>query len=325
MLESARILLEAARRGAQPGRNGLIKSRCRRPSGAYWSLAAAISGLSWQARWWGLIAVMLCGVGTLFAGANTPTNAIMAGPAVYVPDTVHQNDAMPDGVFAWDGLMKDATVAADAGIANFSFSFTNVSPGQVAVLDVHPSCGCTTAHVPTMPWIIPAGGVGQFGLTVNVAGRTGELIKTVTVRTEKGMKQLYLKIHVLPPVLPRQSDADREHAVQVARADRQAIFRGDCVSCHVKPGQGKYGKPLYDADCGICHDSHLRASFVPDLHHVKAQTNVEYWRTWTAHGKAGSLMPAFATSDGGPLSDIQISSLVQYLAAGYQSQSAENK
>jgi hypothetical protein len=52
---------------------------------------------------------------------------------------------------------------------------------------------------------------------------------------------------------------------------------------------------------------------VPDLHALKTPTNYEFWRIWITHGKPGSLMPAFATTDGGPLSDMQIASLASYL------------
>ena len=41
----------------------------------------------------------------------------------------------------------------------------------------------------------------------------------------------------------------------IAKADRQAIFKADCATCHAKPGEGKYGKALYDAVCAICHEA----------------------------------------------------------------------
>jgi mono/diheme cytochrome c family protein len=272
--------------------------------------------------------IFVCGVaglvlagGRVLAADSNPTNAMAATAAVYVPDTSHQNDPLPDGVLVWNNLTQETTVAADAGKASFVFSFTNVSPGNVAILEVHPSCGCTTAQLPPLPWIIPPGTNGQFGLTVNLAGRNGMQVKTVNVKTGKGFKQLMLKINILPPVIPTQSDADRAHALEMAKADRQTVFRGDCAICHVKPGGDKYGKPLYYAVCAICHESKTRASMVPDLHNIKTPTNVDFWQTWIAHGKAGSLMPAFSTADGGPLSDMQIVSLVQYLAATFPSQS----
>jgi hypothetical protein len=52
---------------------------------------------------------------------------------------------------------------------------------------------------------------------------------------------------------------------------------------------------------------------VPDLHNLKDPTSEEFWRTWITSGKAGTLMPAFATSQGGPLNDMQIASLAVYL------------
>ena len=311
----------------------------------------------------------------LFAADSNPTNAVAATAAVYVPDTSHQNDPLPDGVLAWNSLEQETTVAADAGNAILAFSFTNIAtvhettlitnvttitnitavtnsyffwfkknsfvtnfstatsittnnvtkPVPVAILDVHPSCGCTTAQLPPLPWIIAPGTNGQIGLTVNLAGKTGMQIKTVNVKTDKGFKRLDLKVTILPPVVPTQSAADRARALEMAKADRQAVFRGDCASCHVKPGAGKYGKPLYDAVCAICHESKTRASMVSDLHNIKTPTNVDFWQTWIAHGKADSLMPAFSTADGGPFSEIQIASIASYLNATIPSQLPANK
>jgi len=118
-------------------------------------------------------------------------------------------DPLPDGILAWNSLTQETTVASEVGKAIFTFSFTNVSPGKVAILEVHPSCGCTTAQLPPLPWIIPAGTNGQFGLTVNVAGQGGKQVKTALVKTDKGSAQLILKINILPPVSPSQSDANR--------------------------------------------------------------------------------------------------------------------
>jgi mono/diheme cytochrome c family protein len=97
------------------------------------------------------------------------------------------------------------------------------------------------------------------------------------------------------------------------------VFKGDCASCHVHRGEGKYGQELYQADCAICHESEHRATMVPDLHALKTPTNFEFWRTWITHGKPGSLMPAFSTVDGGPLSDMQIASLANYLGESIKS------
>jgi len=101
--------------------------------------------------------------------------------------------------------------------------------------------------------------------------------------------------------------------MQLALTDRQAVFKGDCAKCHVEPAVGKTGVGLYQAACAICHDSQNRASMVPDLRHLKHPTDREHWIKWTSFGRPGSLMPAFAQSEGGPLTDAQIDSLASYL------------
>ena len=267
----------------------------------------------------GIAGIVLAG-GRLLAADSNPTNAVAATSPVYVPDTSHASEALATNTLVWDSTSKETNATADAGNAHFDFSFTNVSAGNVVILNVRTSCGCTTAQLPPLPWIIPAGTNGQIGANVNFAGKSGMLLKTMTVTSDKGFQTLMLKITILPPVVPTQSEADRARALEMAKADRQAVFRGDCATCHVKPGEGKYSKTLYDAVCGICHEGKDRATMVPDLHNIKTPTNMDFWQTWIAHGRAGSLMPAFATADGGPLSDMQIASLAGYLNATIPSQ-----
>jgi mono/diheme cytochrome c family protein len=76
---------------------------------------------------------------------------------------------------------------------------------------------------------------------------------------------------------------------------------------------GKVGKALYDADCAICHDDVHRAAMVPDLHVPRSHRDLAFWKTWIGEGKPGTMMPAFHTSQGGPLTQEQVDSLAAYL------------
>lgn len=191
-----------------------------------------------------------------------------------------------------------------------------VAPAAVAILNVHPSCGCTTAEVPPMPWLLPPGTNTTIRVNVNLAGKMGTVFKTVTVTTERGRTDLMLRINILPPPPPRpMSEQERAAGIAAAKIDRQAVFKGDCASCHAKNVQGKYGQQLFAQVCAVCHEANPRATMVPDLHNLKDPTSEEFWRTWIASGKAGTLMPAFATSQGGPLDDFQVASLAAYLNA----------
>jgi cytochrome c553 len=241
------------------------------------------------------------------------SNDMVTTSPVYVPDASHENDPMTNGILAWNSLMLATNLPSDTDQAFFLFSFTNISSGKVSLLDVHPSCGCTTAKLPSLPWTVSAGESGQIPITVNVEGKIGTLFKTVTVKTDKGMKQLLLQITINPPVAPTMTDTERARDIAASKIDRQAVFHNDCVTCHVNKGTGKYGKALFDADCAICHEAEHRATFVADLHNLKVPTNVDFWQTWISHGKPGSFMPAFSQTDGGPLSDMQIASLANYL------------
>ena len=260
------------------------------------------------------ITILSFAVGISTAVAQS-SNVVATAP-VYVPDYTHAGEPLPDGVLAWDELTKAVDATNEQEFARFTFTFTNVTAGNVTVLSVHPSCGCTTAELPPVPWLIPAGTNGQIKLTVNLQGKAGTLFKTVTVATDKGKKDLILRINILPPPpMPEMTEEQRNAGIIAAKADRQAVFKGDCASCHVKKTEGKYGQQLFDALCAICHEAKNRATMVPDLANLQLPTSEEFWRTWITAGKAGSLMPAFATSQGGLLNDLQIASLAAYLNA----------
>src|ERR1035437_655346 len=134
----------------------------------------------------------------VFTAAAQLSNAVTTAP-VYVPDYTHANEPLPDGIIVWDELTKTVDATNGQDFARFTFSFTNATPDNVTILTVHPSCGCTTAELPPVPWTIPTGSNGEIKLSVNLAGKSGMLFKTVTVSTDKGKKDLMLRIYVLPP------------------------------------------------------------------------------------------------------------------------------
>lgn len=231
---------------------------------------------------------------------------------------------LPSNLLAWDSESKEYNVPPGEMQAPFTFYFTNVSSTNVVIANAVASCGCTVPKLQPLPWTNAPGASGQIPVMMNLAGKSGTVMKTITVNTDQGQKILYVKAIIPPPAAaPGSPDAlsasaapmDRNKNQELAKSDRQAVFKGDCASCHVQPARGKMGKDLYDKACGICHDSEHRATMVPDLHALKHDTNTDFWKTWTSQGKPGTLMPAFALSEGGPLNDAQINSLAQYLTA----------
>ncbi|HEX5222676.1 MAG TPA: DUF1573 domain-containing protein [Verrucomicrobiae bacterium] len=222
---------------------------------------------------------------------------------------------LPADILVFDNEAKEYTTKSGEIIAPFVFNLTNVSSGEVTINYVQPSCGCTAVQLPPMPWKLPPGGSGQIPVNMNVQGKSGIVMKTVTVHTDKGQKVLMVKATIPQPEAQAMTALDRERNQLLAKADRQAIFKGDCATCHVQPVIGKMGKELYAAACGICHDAEHRATMVPDLHNLANDTDADYWKLMVTMGKPNTLMAAFAQTQGGPLSDVQINSLVEYLVA----------
>lgn len=259
------------------------------------------------------------------APTNTPPPVVVAPVVTNTPPPPAPMVTNVEAVLSWDAGMKEYHPELGEPTAKVTFSLTNVSPVDAIISSVTTSCGCTTAHLPPMPWTLKPGEDGKIGVSVNLAGKSGTLIKTATVSFSvstnsvpdgtpaTAKKQLQIRVFMPDPQLMRQQNQ------QIALTDRQAVFKGNCASCHAAPTNGKTGEPLYHAACGICHDDANRASMVADLHNLKVPTSRDFWHTWIVAGKPDSLMPAFSQSQGGPLTDDQINSLVDYLVTAMPS------
>ena len=235
---------------------------------------------------------------------------------------------VPVSVIAWDSVSKEAPLKPGELEARFVFILTNVCDTNVTIFGAHASCGCTVAQLPATPWRLTPGSNGTLNVSMNVAGKSGVVIKTVTVSSDAGTKLLTVRAIVPPPQaagMPASlamSALDRQRNQELSKADRMAVFKGDCARCHLEPARGKMGKELFTSACGVCHLAEHRASMVPDLTKVNSEGGAEYWRNWITKGKAGSLMPAWAQSEGGPLTPDQIESVVRYLTTDFVVQKA---
>lgn len=212
----------------------------------------------------------------------------------------------------FDAEVKEHKMAAGVFEHDFTFSFTNASGTNVVIQSVRTSCGCTVARMPAMPWTNAPGASGTFGIHMDLRGKSGSITKSVFIMTDQGNKTVYVRGIVADA--PAMNDGDRERNLMIAKANRQAVFKGECASCHATPAFGKTGSQLYEAACGICHEGAHRNEMVPDLSIAKQARDFEYWRQWIANGKEGTLMPGFGKAhEGGPLTDAQIMSLAHFL------------
>jgi mono/diheme cytochrome c family protein len=225
-----------------------------------------------------------------------------------------------DGFLKFDADDKTVTVTNGTPEAHFTFTVTNISSADVLISYIVGSCHCTVAQMPSTPWKLAPQEGGEFSAVMDLAGTPpgGEKFKTLTVGADKGIKVLNVTTKVLPEPAA-MTEMDRTNNLRMATADRQAVFKGDCAQCHAATakdaaGHEKLGPDLYTAVCGVCHEATHQASFVPNLHRLPVPTSAQFWRNWITAGKPGTLMPAFAKSEGGILSEGQVDSLVLYLS-----------
>ena len=268
--------------------------------------------------------VFFCVTRSVFAQPAMPNGTarptMSPAPLPSIPRPGYQaRQAVPQATqvraLAWDSEFKETSVDNGALSASFVFNATNISSADAIITGTQTSCGCTVAKLPAQPWVLAPGSNGQIQVTINLAGKTGTVNKTVTVLLSNQPPQVVsIKVNIAPP--PAMSEDDRARNLQLAKADVQAIFKGTCADCHLTPSRGRLGAGLYDTLCGICHEASpdRRASIVPNLHSLKKPTDYEFWKSVITNGKTNSLMPAFATERGGPLTEGQIHSLAEYLA-----------
>jgi mono/diheme cytochrome c family protein len=209
----------------------------------------------------------------------------------------------------WDAMVKEVTTKPLQTTNLFIFWVTNTATTNVVLDHIQPSCGCTVAKLPKDPWNMAPGESGPISATVSFPGKSGALEKLLTVYSSEGQQTLRLKLNI--PFNP--TEASRQQNMMKSIADKQAVFKGDCASCHVEKGRGKSGEELFAADCTICHqpDGH-RAEMVPNLANINKVTNKEYWKYYLENGGT-SLMPVFLNTKGGPLTAEEIDTFADFL------------
>ena len=242
--------------------------------------------------------------------------ALAASVAIHLP--LPSRAAVADTRFlTWDADARQYTTKPGERYADFKFWFTNTTAYEISILSAVGSCSCTKAELPQTPWVIRPGTNGVLDVKTDLAGKSGTVTKSVTVTYTGGTKTLQVTSIVTPggQTGPSPHDEERLKNMQTALADRQVVFKNaECASCHADPAKGRTdGAQLYFVACANCHDSANRASTVPDLRALKHPTDADHWRKWIAYGRAGSMMPAFAQSESGPLNQQQIEAIVGHL------------
>jgi len=140
---------------------------------------------------------------------------------------------------------------------------------------------------------------GKIRVSVDIRGKLGTIYKTVQVRTnDPNAPQTTLAV--------RMSIKDPTHMKTYSASE---IFSGSCKGCHVMQGKGKRGFDLFVADCMMCHSVGKIASSMRDLR-TGPREHVE---KTIREGLEKTSMPGWDVKHGGPLTEEEIISLVEFL------------
>ena len=232
----------------------------------------------------------------------------------FLPNSERREPSI-DGILTWDAIAKVHHAKLNELDVGFEFYFQNKTNKEVQIKRAISTCGCTVAKLPKLPWVIKPAQKGSVPVTMDLRGKSGVITKTIQLVTDQGIIPLKARVAIglVSGPSKKRSKEERAANLRAAAANRQAIFAGKCVECHVIPTIGKRGKQLYSTACGICHESKNRAPFVTALRPLAKDKDSQYWQQWIAESKPNTLMPAFAKKHGGPLDDNQIRTLVAYL------------
>ena len=69
----------------------------------------------------------------------------------------------------------------------------------------------------------------RAGIHMDLRGKSGSITKSVFIMTDRGNKTVYVRGIIADA--PGMNDDDRQRNLLIAKANRQAVFKGECASC----------------------------------------------------------------------------------------------
>jgi Protein of unknown function (DUF1573)/Cytochrome C oxidase, cbb3-type, subunit III len=191
-------------------------------------------------------------------------------------------------------------------------SISNHGGQLLSIKKVSSSCGCTIAKLKNSH--LKAGASTVLSIEMDTRLKLGPIQKTIDIDSNDPLHPR-LSVKLIAQVHP--TEKQKTHGGMLKVADRLALFKGTCKTCHVDKGVGKTGQELFIADCGMCHGVDAKGGVSPGLLTLdwEKPATVAYARGIIANGSPNNpaMAPFSKKFHGGPLSEDQIDSLVNFL------------
>jgi hypothetical protein len=108
-------------------------------------------------------------------------------------------DSSAPEALKWDAESKQHTPKAGETTAAYQFTATNTSKQEVSINALRTSCGCTVAQLPTTPYKLAPGSNVTISVSLDFAGKQGQITKAVTVESSAGSKTLLVVANLPQP------------------------------------------------------------------------------------------------------------------------------
>lgn len=173
----------------------------------------------------------------------------------------------------------------------------NAGDTMQQIVDVQTSCGCSVAE-PEVALLMP-GDFTRIKVVIDTFAKLDDVKKWVQLTDAQGKSsKAWLTLTVRP----------NPHMESTSRS----IFDGKCAACHFTPAEGKVGgREIYAAVCAMCHGEKGEGAAAPAIVQIG---DVDIFNTLISQGTGSQHMPGFATSEGGPLTEKQVSALSKWLS-----------
>jgi mono/diheme cytochrome c family protein len=216
-------------------------------------------------------------------------------------------------IISVDQRIQDIGEVQTDSKVNTSFLLYNIGGKHLRISNVETSCGCTVADV--SKHVVGPGDFTRIKVVLDTSIKLGKIRKKITVHSNDP-KRPELALFVVGDVLPKPMAGHAK--IDLTPKDKLVLFKGQCATCHVQQGRGKTGKALFLADCAMCHGVNAQGSHSSGPSLLTGDYENEAFRKQIhdtiANGSPHSpQMPPFAKSQGGPLTDDEINSLVSFL------------
>lgn len=184
------------------------------------------------------------------------------------------------------------------------FNLTNEGTALLRIGKLRTNCECTVATVKNAK--LKPGESTELKVVMDTTMKIRDTEKTVKI-SSNDPDHPSITVSIIAFIDPHKG---------LTSSDSAKIFKGKCATCHVMQGKGLMSDDLFFADCVMCHQ------FRPKPGHVVggplAPRNyddpavADFVKRATSFGTSHA-MPGFLDKVGGPLSEAQIDSIVEFL------------